>query len=90
MSEYHKDLIMKVLKNRNISFFQMQLVPNSYALEFKQINNVESIPKTEQILDKHFTPKEIINKLMEDIVENKENTCIIYSMEDIKKLTENL
>lgn len=68
----------------------MQLVPNSYALEFKQINNVESIPKTEQILDKHFTPKEIINKLMEDIVENKENTCIIYSMEDIKKLTENL
>ena len=90
MSEYHKDLIMKVLKNRNISFFQMQLVPNSYALEFKQINNVESIPKTEQILDKQFTPKEIINKLMEDIVENKENTCILYSMEDIKKLTENL
>lgn len=64
MSECHKDLIMKVLKNRNISFFQMQLIPNSYTLEFKQIYNEESIPKTDQVSDEHFTPKEIISKLM--------------------------
>ncbi|MGY6647302.1 DUF2971 domain-containing protein [Wenyingzhuangia sp. IMCC45574] len=38
MAKNDKDIIVKRLKNRNISFFQMQQIPNTYRFEAKQIH----------------------------------------------------